>query len=586
MGKELFLKRSNFRGSSIGNGKKRVHVGATNLAKSHSTPVLLPSGSTSVSTEQMAKILSASPFTTQLKSVPKRLQTPAISRSDSNRQKLQHRVKTALQSPASERNKFGWNTDDADLFDEKRMKLRTKVVSCFGSLASMFRAFDVEGNGTLSFEDFQKGVENYDFELDAREQELLYRTADKHQVNCLTLHGFTSAFEPNEAPNPFMEEGNANLALKYRSKLMLSPRSMDRVRECRHLLANAMTEIKGKHNISHESNAAHILHAFQQIDEAGKETLSHDEFRTAMGKTFLKLNLDEKEINYMINKVDTEKKGHIAYKEFITYFAMEGETPSLNALDENRNLELTSLKTMIDSNLMQMPKLVNVLPAESKSTPKQRDLPCDTSQVEDHRPQRLLCHRSHKAHQRESTAPHENKYQLSILDRKSNDRNAYRRNLATDWSRIGFGGNGVSKSSNLYCNAQDRFTSTQQEQFYDKSPSRLSQILKHSTSVQELDKTRKMQRNERVVNRIQNRNAHINKLVDTMNTRQDIRNTSNIRSKAKQRYNYLTSAHAQDANAEQENASPVKKSGGIAFHRMWTGSLESQFNSNSEGNCY
>ncbi|CAK4074979.1 unnamed protein product [Aphanomyces euteiches] len=123
----------------------------------------------------------------------------------------------------------------------------------------------------------------------------------------------------------------------------------------------------------------------------------------------------------------------------------------------------------------------------------------------------------------------------------------------------------------------DRFVTTHQEQFSPVTKDRM----RVGTPQHDLEKKQKrlQARNERTYHnmlRMQHNKEYRIKLSDWGEQ-------SRLRIKAKQRYGYNDQIIKKEEQAFAHKSKMAKKPGGASFHRMWAGSLESQFNSQPWG---
>ncbi|RHY25215.1 hypothetical protein DYB25_009019 [Aphanomyces astaci] len=407
-------------------------------------------------------------------------------------------------------------------FAKNRDKLRDRVATKFGSLRAMFRAFDTLGSGGISLEQFHASIAGLGLDITDADERLLYQTVDTNGNNSIDFKEFSAMFEVEPMRNSFVDTGNSAERLKATRKprLQVSPRTKVRIKAFQDTLSQTLLKKHVSQQVAYGSNSKVLLNAFRHMDVDGDGSLSYDELKNALGPQMLDLEVDPAELQVMINTIDDDKNGFISYKEFVKFFSLKPDIDQDDIFHIGRQRELALL-------------------APHKSPRELDALFASLAPV--------------SASKGRSTAP-------------------------IEWSRIGVGGNdGVNKQSALYLAESERFVTTNDEQFGPMSKHRSRAGLPQH----DLDKQARRLKGRHAttshnIARIDHNNAQ-RKLQSQMDDK------ARLRGKSKQRHAYSNGVIQTEEKLFQHKNHMAKKPGGSSFHRMWAGSLESQFNSQPWG---
>ncbi|KAF0733965.1 hypothetical protein Ae201684_009142 [Aphanomyces euteiches] len=450
----------------------------------------------------------------------------------------------------------------------------------------MFRAFDENGSGGVSYEQFNKSIEFLGLDIDESDQRLLFNMVDTNGNNSIDFKEFSEMFEAEPMRNSFVDTGNCAESLKARPPpLNLSPRTMTRIKAFQEDLAQKLLKKHVSQQVAYGFTV--LLNAFRHMDNDGDGCLTYDELKNALGREMLDLDIDPNELDAMVTTIDSDKNGLISFKEFISYFSAKSDGEDTDIILSRRKQELEQLGSNANQIAGSRPIFVDFDERKPLDPlPNPRQLPA----FED-KPgcmQERLC-RTTLEHLT-STSPPKQENQVKKADTSSENidkifsslghksHSQGRRKYATiDWERIGVGGNGVDRASSYFMPESDRFVTTHQEQFSPVTKDRM----RVGTPQHDLEKKQKrlQARNERTYHnmlRMQHNKEYRIKLSDWGEQ-------SRLRIKAKQRYGYNDQIIKKEEQAFAHKSKMAKKPGGASFHRMWAGSLESQFNSQPWG---
>ncbi|RHY97776.1 hypothetical protein DYB37_008764 [Aphanomyces astaci] len=407
-------------------------------------------------------------------------------------------------------------------FAKNRDKLRDRVATKFGSLRAMFRAFDTLGSGGISLEQFHASIAGLGLDITDADERLLYQTVDTNGNNSIDFKEFSAMFEVEPMRNSFVDTGNSAERLKATRKprLQVSPRTKVRIKAFQDTLSQTLLKKHVSQQVAYGSNSKVLLNAFRHMDVDGDGSLSYDELKNALGPQMLDLEVDPAELQVMINTIDDDKNGFISYKEFVKFFSLKPDIDQDDIFHIGRQRELALL-------------------APHKSPRELDALFASLAPV--------------SASKGRSTAP-------------------------IEWSRIGVGGNdGVNKQSALYLAESERFVTTNDEQFGPMSKDRpRAGLPQHDLDKQARRLKGRHATTSHNIARIDHNNAQ-RKLQSQMDDK------ARLRGKSKQRHAYSNGVIQTEEKLFQHKNHMAKKPGGSSFHRMWAGSLESQFNSQPWG---
>ncbi|KAF1318243.1 Calmodulin protein, partial [Globisporangium splendens] len=163
------------------------------------------------------------------------------------------------------------------LFLANRKKLYEAFVEKYGSMRAVFKAFDSDGDGVISFQRFQKMVEVSEVGLTPDETREMYTQVDTNGDNAMEYQEFAQMFTSSELSkdvgylSPMHEndgiasDPSSSLMLKYRSPLELSPRSRERMKALRSQVTEQLANKHGLEvNIHGGKNEQLLMYAFKQ----------------------------------------------------------------------------------------------------------------------------------------------------------------------------------------------------------------------------------------------------------------------------------------------------------------------------------
>ncbi|OQR94741.1 hypothetical protein ACHHYP_20042 [Achlya hypogyna] len=557
--------------------KKRVHIGTTNLLRSGSASQLPPPTASAAAAklsgplyrDKPRRVLAATP-------VPEpRPHTTATTRPAVL--EVPHVAARMPASPVLDKT----NPVTQALFMKSRNKLRARVATRFGSMRAMFRAFDTSGSGSITFEQFTKSIAFLGLEMDDDDQRLLYRMVDTNGNNLIDFAEFSEMFEDEPMLNSFNDTGNSAEALKSRPPpLQVSPRTKARVVAFQNELSEKLLKKHVSQQVAYGSSSKVLLNAFRHMDEDGDGSLTYDELKAALGRDMLDLDIDPTELEAMISTIDADHNGYISFKEFINYFSAKPEGGERDLFLHGRQRELTQLEATVK-------RLPSPRPVfEDLDGPLPPYVPPPKVEFEalpGCLPEQLckrtsaLVFRSPKPDAtlvKSASMPEDLATYFSTLGPVVPPRSRHRKET-TEWSRVGVGGAWPGKESPAYLPPEDRFMTTNMEQF---SPEKTGRVGLPAADTQ-LEKQRLAARHERTYHNM----LRMQHNMEFRSKHAAWEEKARLRAKTHQRYVYNSGVVNRDEKQFGLSTRMAKKAGGASYHRMWAGSLESQFNTQPWG---
>lgn len=502
------------------------------------------------------------------------------------------------------------------VFQSNRKKLYEAFVDKYGSVRAVFRAFDSDSNGMISYQRFQDMVEASEVSLSPEETQYMYRCVDTNGDNTVEFQEFAQMFTASEynqeasAYNPVTSiplsiDPSSSIALKFRTPLDLSPRSRQRMKELR---TKVTDELAKKHslevNMYGGKNELLLMQAFKYVDTDNDGLLSYQQVRNALGKEYLQLSMDPHEMDEMICLIDRNADQQISMKEFVQYFGAGKGEPPTDLLDNGRKKALAALHMKMTATLTPREEFDPDHFRRQIAIELPPDEPTDKVDTAGCMPENLSRRTaSHKMFQAPASNTRSQRIKASLslpafdarnvdasieaglgpavtpLAPVSQDRFLHRRMLKTDWTRVGVGGDGVRPDTALYTTELDRFTTTSSEAY---SPMLRGQNsgdvfrLKPSTASAEFGSRQRVReaRYERTQQHCEQMTANRQLEVRI----KDWKMRANVRKCAGQQFAYLDRIHDKEHRAALRDLHMSKRHGGASFLRMWAGSSDSQFN--------
>ncbi|KDO27498.1 hypothetical protein SPRG_20338 [Saprolegnia parasitica CBS 223.65] len=547
--------------------QKRVHVGTTNLLRASSSPLLPTPKLSGLSGAIYGREPAMSPPTPVARA---RTPTPLQPRPHTTANAPQ----PAPRTPAIDKT----NPVTQALFVKNRNKLRARVATRFGSMRAMFRAFDESGSGNITFEQFHKSISFLGLDMAEDDQRLLYQMVDTNGNNLIDFAEFSEMFEAEPMLKSFE---STTAALKTRPPpLAVTPRTKARIAAFQFELSEKLLTKHVSQQVAYGSTSKVLLNAFRHMDHDGDGSLTYDELKAALGHGMLDLDMDPIELDAMIATIDADQNGYVSFKEFINYFSSQPEGADRDLFLHGRQRELTQLEARAKTVPSPRPIFEDLDgPVPVVAPVKLRDVESLPGCLPEQ-----LCKRTSAlvlsppkpdtALSTSASVPEDLSAYFATLGPVVPPRSRHRKEV-TDWSRVGVGGAWPANESPAYLPPEDRFKTTNMEQF---SPEKSARAGLPEADLQRA-KARLAARHERTYHNILRMQHNAEFRAKHASWEEKAR----VRAKSHQRLVYSSGVLERDEKQFDHSTRMPKKAGGASYHRMWAGSLESQFNTQPWG---
>jgi Ca2+-binding EF-hand superfamily protein len=507
----------------------------------------------------------------------------------------QEEIEVEEESQQQQQGKGG--SDDSHMVHVNRKKLYETFMNEYGSLNAIFRAFDTEGNGFVTFERFLEKIQQNNHEqvktISKEELDTLFQCADTGGKKVIEYDRFCDLFAStkDQVPSPFKptfqiqntKDPTTSIAQKFYPPIQLSPRKYEAIKRLQTRLSSQIESKHGHQIHVHGGKDKFLIHAFQHFDEDGNGAVTSDQIKQVLGEDYLKLDIEPHEIDEMIllmhpppsNSSTQSKEKEISMKEFIRYFGREQRDKSLDMLQKGKSNELASLEAKFQTPFPTRQEIdpdygMALLSSSSSSNRKLPSLEIDTttevtcmqemlskriaavsletttiSNNSSNSPKSLRSGTTNKpggAKGTKGAADGEPKSSPFMIP--SQDRFIHARNERTDWTRVGFGGDGVRPDTALYISEMDRFRTTTAEQFSPFDPHGRRSRKGVDVEMKAIENTYKLKHFQRTEQNLNNMERHRE---DQLRLKA-WKDQAKIRRFAREKYEYLDRLHHHDQN--------------------------------------
>lgn len=518
-------------------------------------------------------------------------------------------------------------------FVRNRKRLYEAFVEKYGSMRAVFKAFDSDGDGVISFQRFASMVEASEVGLTPDETRSMYAFVDTNGDNAMEFQEFAQMFAASEftgdaggcgSPDrtsdsdAITQDPSSSFALKYRSPLELSPRSRERMKELRSKVTEQLAAQRGLDVSVHGGkNEQLLMYAFKQFDSDNDGVLTYEQVKCALGKDFLKLQMHAGEMEEMIRMIDRNGDELISMKEFVQYFGVGKREIPTDLLDNGRKKALSALHQKMNAKLTPRDEFdpeyfKQCVPVDA---PTEREVVESTGCLPESLSKRIAAApvfqsaplslssptrrlggsksvptlRALRSSDgtAEQTSDSNRGPEVNPLTPVSQDRFAHRRSERTDWTRVGLGGDGVVRDSGLFLSDLDRFRTTTA---YAYSPMLRGQNSGDLFREQPSTSSVEFEAREKVRHaRFERTQAQVHEMELARAKEERLRDwklRANVRKTAAQKFVYLDRIHEQEQRVAMKDMQTQKRHGGVRYLRMWAGSPDSQFNARSSSSSW
>lgn len=508
------------------------------------------------------------------------------------------------------------------LFAKNRRRLYEAFVEKYGSMRAVFKAFDSDGDGVISFQRFHNMVEASEVGLAPEETRLMYTHVDTNGDNAMEFREFAQMFTASElskdavgfrddSDSEVTSDPSSSYSLKYRSPLELSPRSREKMKELRGKVTEQLAKQHGLDVSVHGGkNVQLLMFAFKQFDTDNDGVLTYEQAKRALGNEYLKLQMHAHELEEMVRMIDRNGDELISMKEFVQYFGVGKREIPTDLLDNGCKKALTALHQKMNASLTPRgefdpeyfeKQVFGQRESESEIVESTGCLPESLSKritaaaifqtpPSSVSPTRMLSgsksvptlgslRATGKGDNTKAKGP-----EVNPIMPVSQDRFQHRRMERADWTRVGIGGDGVLQDSGLFISDHDRFRTTTSDAYTPMRCGLNSGDLHRDqppTSTIEFDAREQIRQARFQRTQLQLQLMDANRAKEERLKDWKIR--ANVRKTAGQQFNYLDRIHDQEQRVAMKDLQMQKRHGGVQYLRMWAGSPDSQFNGAGAG---
>jgi len=209
----------------------------------------------------------------------------------------------------------------------------------------MFKMFDYDGNGTVTLEEFSRGLKRRNLEpLFGREQQrVLFQHIDTNYNNELDIAEFMT----------FLTGGGGETSRSTSSKLGRPPANPNKkpakmhpaVQRVKDMIVDRLVARRRSQKMDdgQKVNSEFLIQTFKQWDEGMSGFLTPDEFSSAMGERHLNLGISQSDMTRVLSELDADHNGEISYKEFAKFLQVHDIDPEYNPFFDSRQRAMNSL---------------------------------------------------------------------------------------------------------------------------------------------------------------------------------------------------------------------------------------------------
>jgi len=237
------------------------------------------------------------------------------------------------------------------MFNKARKKLTELATTKFGDIVNMFKMFDYDNNGTVSLDEFSRGLKRRNLEalFGRGEQRVLFEFIDKDMNEQLDVHEFIQFLSPDPNKSELDDQTTSRSSM---SKYRKPPPKKDTkkmepaVQRVKDMIVDRLVARRRVHKMddSQQVNSEYLIQIFKQWDESMTGYLTPDEFCGALGEKHLNLGVSGKDMKKVLDEIDKDHNGEISYKEFAKFIQVHDIDPEYNPFFDSRQRALNKLE--------------------------------------------------------------------------------------------------------------------------------------------------------------------------------------------------------------------------------------------------
>jgi len=213
-----------------------------------------------------------------------------------------------------------------------RDKIMTNLAGGPYELVRMFRMFDLDGNGSIDFHEFEEVFHKFNIDIPHEQLLKLFRHYDKSGAGSIGYYDFLHHVLPADFPDvgsKVPETGFATMGADSRTNnvALRNPAFARADKRANHYVKTAFKGhgdfqlleriLRSKIMEKTKSGGVELLRLFRQFDKDGNQAIDIDEFKETL--KMYNLDLDDADLRMMFDRYDKDRDGLIDYYEFIRH---------------------------------------------------------------------------------------------------------------------------------------------------------------------------------------------------------------------------------------------------------------------------
>ena len=474
--------------------------------------------------------------------------------------------------------------------------------------------FDYDGSGTVSLDEFSRGLKRRNLEpLFSREQQrVLFQHIDKDGNEELDVHEFMQFLDE---PGP-LDSSRSTMSRFGRPPPKKKDRKMHpAVQRVKDMIVDRLVARRRFHKFDDDQkvNSEYLVQVFKQWDEGLSGYLTPDEFCDALGEKHMNLGVSKRDMQLVLEEIDSDHNGEISYKEFAKFVQVHDIDPEYNPFFDSRQRALNKLggiankkwewqkeTDLANENVKKMAEsIAKDVKTKEEYAKKEKErevasIPKETNMMKATRPHTVGSSTDRSGGKTGGKlAPENMKQKLKKLNTSHELFDEMKQKKAeqlaaicprfmalppTDWTRTGCGGNGVDPRSAGYKPFNQNTTTT--NDYYPPIIYVPNQpVARNLMSDSQKGFLAKKQSAYKRKKRTDNNFKIIMDRVKMEETMQRMNEDQKLKEKGTSMLNYFSAIYAADAKLQKKESGNglLKKAHPKFAHRMWGGDTRSPF---------
>lgn len=388
------------------------------------------------------------------------------------------------------------------LFKRARDRLNQLASHRFGSLKAMFKEMKMKEPGMITLDEFSAGLKRQKLEMTFPRdyQRLVFEATDNREYEeTLRVEDLMGFLSPDADRHDDKEDILISIPLPEDGRIAQQPVTDSACLVDKALLPDELHAIRDKivdatfqkarlekREDGVNAHKEYLINAFKQCDKDMSGTLGPDELIMVLGPKHLGLDVEASELKGLVDFVRLQRDGRVSYKEFVRLLEFSHIDPEYNMFFDHRNRELLTLKRHSeapwrwnddkewDESLLAPNHEIPRGTSPRHSLPD-HDQPyvrpiCTSHELRKYNKEIFKTREElrRQQHRRQRPKTTSSAAETRVAMRKINKgrlQPVMIGSISTDWTRTGYGGDGVNPKSGLYLPASERYVTTSQRYY-------------------------------------------------------------------------------------------------------------------------